>query len=43
MNIILDMIRHAKENEIKAAMYKILNDAKEVERLFPIVKQQADY
>lgn len=32
-----------KENEIKAAMYKILNDISEVERIFAIVKQQDEY
>lgn len=32
-----------KENEIKAALYKILNDISEVERIFLIVKQQKDY
>jgi len=32
-----------KENEIKAALYKILNDVNEVERIFLIVKQQKDY
>lgn len=33
----------AKENEIKQAMYAILKDEAEVERLFEIVKQQSDY
>lgn len=32
-----------KENEIKAELYKILNDIKEVERIFAIVKQQNEY
>ncbi|MFA6978571.1 MAG: type I restriction endonuclease subunit R [Ignavibacteriaceae bacterium] len=32
-----------KENEIKAAMYKILNNVSEVERIFAIVKQQNEY
>ena len=32
-----------KENEIKAAIYKILEDEKEVERIFPIIKQQNEY
>ena len=31
------------ENLIKQAIYKILNDTKEVERIFQIIKQQADY
>lgn len=33
----------AKEMEIKAALYKVLNDVSEVERIFPIIKQQSDY
>jgi len=32
-----------KENEIKAEIYKILKDEDEVERIFPIIKQQNDY
>ena len=32
-----------KENEIKAAIFKILNNEDEVERIFPIIKQQDDY
>jgi type I restriction enzyme R subunit len=32
-----------KENEIKSAIYAILNDVDEVERIFAIVKQQSDY
>ena len=32
-----------KENEIKGALYKILNDVNEVERVFAIAKKQADY
>lgn len=32
-----------KENEIKAALYKILGDVDEVERIFAIVKEQAEY
>jgi len=32
-----------KENEIKAELYKILNDVNEVERVFSIVKQQNEY
>jgi type I restriction enzyme R subunit len=32
-----------KENEIKAEIYKVLKDVNEVERIFPIVKQQAEY
>jgi len=32
-----------KENEIKAELYKILKDKNEVERIFPIIKQQRDY
>jgi type I restriction enzyme R subunit len=34
---------HNKENEIKAVIYKILKDKDEVERIFPIIKQQNDY
>jgi type I restriction enzyme, R subunit len=33
----------AKEQTIKAAMFTVLNDAEEVERLFPIVKHQKEY
>ena len=33
----------AKENLIKQAIYKVLNDEAEVERIFEIVKQQVDY
>jgi type I restriction enzyme R subunit len=33
----------AKENEIKAEMYRILEDVDEVERLFPMVKEQNEY
>jgi type I restriction enzyme R subunit len=33
----------AKENEIKAELYRILNDVNEVERLFPIIKEQSGY
>ena len=32
-----------KENEIKAEIYKILKDVNEVERIFPIIKQQNEY
>lgn len=32
-----------KENEIKAELFKILNDKNEVERIFPIIKQQNEY
>lgn len=32
-----------KENEVKGALYKILKDVNEVERIFAIVKKQADY
>jgi type I restriction enzyme R subunit len=32
-----------KENEIKQALYKILQDQAEVERLFAIIKQQSEY
>lgn len=32
-----------KENEIKAALYKVLNDVDEVERIFSIIKQQSGY
>ncbi|MGH8178019.1 MAG: type I restriction endonuclease subunit R [Steroidobacter sp.] len=34
---------HAKEQTIKAAMFNVLNDVEEVERLFPIVKHQREY
>ena len=33
----------AKENEIKAELYKIFNDRQEVERVFSIVRQQDEY
>ncbi len=33
----------AKEREIKKALYDILKDANEVERIFPIIKQQHEY
>ncbi|MCF6155666.1 MAG: HsdR family type I site-specific deoxyribonuclease [Candidatus Brocadia sp.] len=33
----------AKEREIKKALYDILKDANEVERIFPIIKQQNEY
>ena len=34
----------AKENEIKAAIYPLLgDDVLKVERIFEIIKQQADY
>lgn len=32
-----------KENEIKAEIYRILKDKNEVERIFPIIKQQNEY
>ncbi len=32
-----------KEKEIKQAVYKILKDENEVERIFPIIKQQNEY
>lgn len=32
-----------KEKEIKQALYKILKDENEVERIFPIIKQQNEY
>jgi type I restriction enzyme R subunit len=32
-----------KENEIKEEIYKILKDVNEVERIFPIIKQQNEY
>ncbi|MCL4280549.1 MAG: hypothetical protein KJZ60_12865 [Ignavibacteriaceae bacterium] len=32
-----------KENEIKAAIYKIMKSKDEVERIFLIIKQQSDY
>jgi type I restriction enzyme R subunit len=34
---------HAKEQTIKAAMFNVLNDEDQVERLFPIVKHQREY
>jgi type I restriction enzyme R subunit len=33
----------AKENQIKQAIFEIVNDVEEVERIFAIVKQQSDY
>ena len=33
----------AKERVIKRALYEILNNVDEVERIFPIIKQQAEY
>ena len=33
----------AKEREIKKALYDILKDANEVERIFPIIKRQNEY
>ena len=33
----------AKENVIKAALYKILQDVAEVERIFPIIVKQKEY
>jgi len=32
-----------KEKEIKSELYKILNDVKDVERIFAIIKQQSEY
>ncbi len=32
-----------KENEIKAELFKILNDVDEVERIFAVIKQQKEY
>lgn len=32
-----------KENEIKAELYNILKDIDDVERIFPIIKKQAEY
>ena len=32
-----------RENEIKAELFKILKDKTEVERIFPIIKQQDEY
>jgi type I restriction enzyme R subunit len=34
---------HTREQSIKAAMYRVLTDVEEVERLFQIVKQQREY
>ena len=34
---------YAKEQAIKAAMFDVLKDAEQVERLFPIVKRQREY
>jgi type I restriction enzyme, R subunit len=33
----------AREKEVKAAIYGVLKDAGEVERIFPIIKQQYEY
>ena len=33
----------AKENTIKAALYALLQDAKQVERIFLILKAQGEY
>ena len=33
----------AKENVIKAAIYAVLEDISEVERIFPIIRQQSEY
>lgn len=33
----------AKENQTKQAIYKIVDNVEEVERIFAIVKQQRDY
>ncbi len=33
----------ARENEIKRALYEVLKDASEVERIFPIIKAQSEY
>jgi len=33
----------AKENQIKHAIYKIVDDVEEVKRIFAITKQQHDY
>jgi type I restriction enzyme R subunit len=32
-----------KEMEVKGALYKVLGDVKEVERIFPIIKEQSEY
>ena len=32
-----------KENEIKAELYKVIDDKNEVEKIFPIIKQQNEY
>ena len=32
-----------KENEIKAVLYQILEDEKEVERIFPIIKENKEF
>ena len=34
---------HPREQRIKQALYNVLGDADEVERLFPIIKAQAEY
>jgi type I restriction enzyme, R subunit len=33
----------AREQVIKAALYGLLEDESEVERIFPIIKQQSEY
>lgn len=33
----------AKENVIKAALYEILQSIEEVERIFPVIRQQTEY
>ena len=33
----------AREQTIKQALYTVLGDAAEVERLFPIIKAQSEY
>jgi type I restriction enzyme, R subunit len=34
---------HTREQVIKRALYEVLNDQAEVERIFPIIKQQSEY
>ena len=34
---------HAREQNIKRAIYNVLHDTNEVERIFPIIKQQTEY
>ncbi len=34
---------HAREQNIKRAIYHVLRDTNEVERIFPIIKQQTEY